>query len=325
MSMTTDARDAHMLAMEKMILMMSEQIAALSPQWPDHTVGELLEHVLKTQWLHAKGRRWLRWALDKHLIPGLGALQLKNFTPAVAQTFFLGFHDRKTLHNRLRATMRTAWKNATELDWVPAASHDPFVRVKKFCETSRKRVFSEAEQAAFESARARVEAAASKLATRSACQAFRLALLCAFRPTEAYTLRRDAVDFIKRTVTLPDHKTADKIGERVVSLTEQAADFLRRIPAVPGNPYFFPGRTAGQPISNPIRAFKLICRTAGFSNAQVRDLRRTWGSTALERGVNIKVIANQLGHTTTDTTEKHYAFMGQKKQAAAIDDRMGNL
>jgi integrase len=339
MTMTTAARDRHLLAMEKMVETLSAQLAAqsaqlaaqsvahsaqlaaLAPQWPEHTVAELFEAAFESQWKGIKSEKWLRWVAGKHILPVFGSLQLREITAHRVEAFA---KTLKTfaLRNRVVATMKIAWNMARRWDWVPA-NINPFKAIERLPEAPRERALTVAERVAFERARAYLEANSRRVVSRRACRAFRLSLLCAFRPAEAFGLRRDAIDWERRTATLVVHKTDKHVGPRVVPLPRQAIELLRDTPPVGDSPYFFPGRAHG-PISDVRKSFLLICKHAGIKNLQIRDLRRTWGTAALERGEQMKAISLQLGHTTIATTEKHYAHLKLEKQAE-VADRMGDL
>lgn len=332
--MEKDAQAQQMANLQSIIAALTEQITALRednaelrPRWADKTVGELLAAALESHWAAKKSCDWQTWAIEKHLAPAFGGLPLRNLSSREVEEFFGRLRDRRVLSNRLRATLKTAWNLGLEWGWIPATAKDPLKTLKKYTEAPRKRTLNDAERAAWERARAELEATAPKLATRFACRAFRLALLCAFRPVEAFSLRRDAVNLERRTVTLTEHKTAHKIGPREIQIPRQAVELLRDTPAIDGSPYFFPGKIAGRPVINPTRAFKTICRHAGLDpkDVQIRDLRRTWGSSALQRGVSLKAISLQLGHTTTAITDKHYAHLTNKAVTEAVDRMGGDL
>ena len=72
---------------------------------------------------------------------------------------------------------------------------------------------------------------------------------------------------------------------RHVILNPMAIDILEALPKVEGNPYLFPGKIKGNPINNPIKAFKRIIKRAGIeSTFRLHDIRHTVASLIINNG-----------------------------------------
>lgn len=54
--------------------------------------------------------------------------------------------------------------------------------------------------------------------------------------------------------------------------------------------------------------FKIIHNELGIKNCRFYDLRGTFATRTLRNGVEIKDVANTLGHTRVETTENYYIF-----------------
>lgn len=67
--------------------------------------------------------------------------------------------------------------------------------------------------------------------------------------------------------------------------------------------YVAPGFDA----SNFAKRFSGLCRKAGIGSFRPKDLRSTYASHLLSLGTPLTYIAAQLGHTSSETTRRHYA------------------
>lgn len=144
--------------------------------------------------------------------------------------------------------------------------------------------------------------------------ALKLYLATACRREELLTLRWDDVNFETNSFRLKDAKT----GDRTIELDEAAVAILRSLPRFPGNPYVFCGQKTGQHLVNIWKSFSTVLTNAGIEDVRIHDLRRTFGSNALEAGVDIYTLSHMLGHGGVTTTQRAYAFLpqGHKRQAA---------
>ena len=123
------------------------------------------------------------------------------------------------------------------------------------------------------------------------------------------------------TVVLEKHSTKAK-KSREVSLSSQARKHLEEYLApYQGRPYgsewLFPGRL-GRPLS-PNSAVHIITRIfelAGITGASSHSLRRTHATELRRAGVDLKIIQEQLGHSSLSVTEAYLEVDPFEKQAA---------
>jgi integrase len=67
------------------------------------------------------------------------------------------------------------------------------------------------------------------------------------------------------------------------------------------------------------RTFKLILKKYGFPDFHIHDLRHACVSLMINAGVPVKLIAEQVGHASTRTTEKVYAHIFAKTRTMASE------
>ena len=144
---------------------------------------------------------------------------------------------------------------------------------------------------------------------------FRFLIATGCRRGEALSLKWEDVDLAQRSVTFRETKNTD---DRAVPLSIEAAELLRALPRVDGNPYVFVGRIKGQPLVGIDKTWTDIRDKAGVPNLWMHDLRRTFGSWLGDAGYTSKQIGTVLGHRT-DITSRVYMALGDQTKREAID------
>lgn len=103
-----------------------------------------------------------------------------------------------------------------------------------------------------------------------------------------------------------------KKDRRVYPSAETWQTFVAYIDSIKPTPkkYLFEGQHSGQPYSEEsIRQFlKHYCQKAGIQYKGTHAIRRFNGTWSIENGIPITVVANNHGHNSVKTTEKHYVI-----------------
>lgn len=66
-----------------------------------------------------------------------------------------------------------------------------------------------------------------------------------------------------------------------------------------------------------IRMFSQMCQVAGISGVSTHSMRRTHANALRRRGIDLKIIQEQLGHASLATTERYF-FVDPLEKAKAI-------
>jgi integrase len=114
---------------------------------------------------------------------------------------------------------------------------------------------------------------------------------------------------------------------RHIVLTKEAAEFFRRLCA---------GRAAHEPMltradnsawatGQQDRPMRLACKRAGVKHGGFHTLRHTYASHAVEAGVPLMVVAQNLGHADIGMLQKHYAHIADEHRREMIQGRMTPL
>jgi integrase len=111
--------------------------------------------------------------------------------------------------------------------------------------------------------------------------------------------------------TLGPVKTAS--SNRTIPLAQFVLDalasHLRQYPAQPGELIL---RTpSGKPVDSDAftHQWRAACRRAGAASVRYHDLRHTYASVLLSRGVNVKAVGSWLGHSSAVVTLTTYAHL----------------
>jgi integrase len=155
-------------------------------------------------------------------------------------------------------------------------------------------------------------------------QAFVVLLLhTGMRPSEAAGLRWDQVDLEKKSIEVQDTKTIDVrtgIKGRRIPLTDTAAAALKKIER-DGECVFLPaGEIGAGTISRPALyfrgAFEGACRRAGLRDFHMHDCRHTAASWLVMSDVDIRTVAEILGHSTLAMTMRYTHILEDHKRDA---------
>ena len=155
---------------------------------------------------------------------------------------------------------------------------------------------------------------------------FTLALRTGMRRGEVFALRWRDVDFERRVVEVRASVFRGVLGStkgnraRTVPLTADAVEALRRWHgAGGGGDVVFPGR-GGAPVKNPGQANRRLNRAfdaVGLRRVRFHDLRHSFASHLVLRGVPLRQIQALLGHSSITHTER-YAHVCDTTLAAAV-------
>ena len=105
---------------------------------------------------------------------------------------------------------------------------------------------------------------------------------------------------------------------RHIPLSDEAIAVIRAIPRQPGNPWLFPGRAPGKPLSDLYLFWNKLRRELGLADVRIHDLRHTFASFLVNAGHSLYEVQKLLGHGDPRTTMR-YAHLGQASLLAATE------
>jgi len=137
------------------------------------------------------------------------------------------------------------------------------------------------------------------------------------RKGEQLSLRWTDIDFHQRRLTIRESKSGEA---RYIPLNEVAVAALQKHPKMIDNPYVFYGRNPGQPMHNGIKNndWKRYLGEAGIENLKWHDLRHSFASRLVMRGVDLYTVSKLLGHQSLEMTGR-YAHLAPEYLKNAVD------
>jgi integrase len=121
------------------------------------------------------------------------------------------------------------------------------------------------------------------------------------RRNEALTLKWEDVHLEDSYLYLKD----SKVGVRTIPLNDKAKQILISLPKQEGNPYVFCGKLPGTCIQDVKRAWQKVRTLAGIPDVRIHDLRHSFASFALKKGVDLYTVSKLLGHKNIATTTRY--------------------
>lgn len=253
-------------------------------------------------------------SFNAHILPKLGKVLVEALTRDQVGSWHSSIKS-PTAANRALALLSRMMTLAIEVWGIRQAAH-PCRHVERNPEAPRLRDITSAELRALGAAIRSLEGRHSIYALA----AIKVTLLCWGRVSEVLSLRRDRDVFIDEGYArIHEHKGKRKMGPKRLELPPQAIAILKSLPQELGNPYYFPGRKEGEPLTRMgiYHTWLAVCREAGIEDLHLHDSRSLAASEAEAQGYNPKTTAAVLGHKDVRTTEKYYARVRKAREAAA--------
>jgi integrase len=157
------------------------------------------------------------------------------------------------------------------------------------------------------------------------------------RPGEAAALQWPDINFVQRTALVERAISAGEVGTtktegiRTVDLSQELVDRLRALQAArpalklkykwTEMPEWVFCNSDGHPLdeSRTRKKFAKVMKKAKVSGHRMYDLRHTWATVMLSKGVPITYVADQLGHAKPSTTLQWYARWLPQDSKAYVD------
>lgn len=143
-----------------------------------------------------------------------------------------------------------------------------------------------------------------------------LSLNTGMRRGELFNLRWPDVELKQNLLTVRD-SNAKSGTTRHIPLNQEAVEVLRTWKSRGGaGPLVFPGRN-GEPFNNVKKAWAAILEAAKIKDFRWHDLRHTFASNLVMKGVDLNTVRELLGHSDIKMTLR-YAHLAPEHKASAV-------
>jgi len=129
-----------------------------------------------------------------------------------------------------------------------------------------------------------------------------LALHTGLRKTEQLSLKWQDVNFRQKVITVRDSKAG---RARHVPMNQVVIDTLQRLPRLINNVYVFYGALEGERLKDLPKGWEECLGKAGIADFHWHDLRHTFASRLVMKGIDLYTVKELLGHQSIEMTQRY--------------------
>lgn len=270
--------------------------------------------------------------LNAYVVPAIGTHRVREVTVKELEKIIHGLKAKPRTGNLVRSLLSRMFKLARK--WTYRLD-DPTMGIEPFEEHARERHYSLDELAKI---RGVLEERMGIARFRQSAGACLLLLFTGARPREAFGATWVMFDLEAGTWTKPSQHTKQK-KVHAHKLAQEALEVLKALRAaaeveaaklsqeagkpVEVSPFVFPSDSKAGHLTTIKKFWAEVCKKAEVTDARLYDLRKTFATLLLSRGVDIKTVMKLTGHTQATTLLKHYAMVVGGAEEKALEGLFG--
>jgi len=236
--------------------------------------------------------------IRKHIIPFFSKKCIGEITKKDIIAFVDSLNHIKAAANSCFDLLSVAFTQA-ELWGYREENSNPCRRVKKYPGNLKERFLSNEELVRLEEVL--LERRYTSQSSPYTLAALWMLLYTGCRESEILTLQWKDVHLEDGHIYLPD----SKVGVGAIPLNHKAKQVLCSLQKKEGNPYVFCGNIPGQHIKETKTTWRKVRELAGIPDVRLHDLRHSFASFALKKGVDLYTVSKLLGHKNIKTTTRY--------------------
>ena len=255
--------------------------------------------------------------LDRRINPAIGDMKVRDVSARDVEKIVRGLSDTPRTGNLVRSALSRMFKLARRWNY---RLDDPTFGLEKYEEHARERYYTFKELEAVHRALATYDGGIRQ----GSANAVRLCLFTGARPKEVLGATWDMFDLKTGVWIKPSHHTKQKKVHKA-KLASEALEVLHQMhkDAEDEAVYLFPSDGKTGHLTTIKRFWWAVRDAAGLKDAHLYDLRKTFATLLMSRGVDIKTVMKLTGHTQPTTLLKHYAQVVQGAEEKALDGMFG--
>lgn len=235
-----------------------------------------------------------------YINPSFGGLRLSDVTEMHVRHYLTEKSESlsKATANRHRALLSSIFKLAVSCKFIAT---NPCQGTKKFLENPPPPRYLDDDEVG------RILLELPKDENPVAAAALEFLLMTGLRLGEVLNARWSDVDLIHAQYFLPTTKGG---ASRYVPLNPVALRILNNQQKGSGSFWVFPGKDPQKPLKNIRKAWQRVLARAGVEPIRIHDIRHSFASACVRRGVPLYTVQKLLGHASHATTQR-YAHLNQ--------------
>ena len=259
--------------------------------------------------------------IKRHLLPAFGELGLAQIRRADVVGWVEGMQARGLKPGTVNRALNLFKASMTKaVEWeVEGMTESPARSVKPLADHARvERFLSPQESHALMDA-------VQKSSNPMLYPLIGFLLLTGSRKSEAFNVRWEHIDAVKRLWTVPLSKSGKPrhipLSDGAMAMVERARQVVAST-ALSTSPYVFPNVVTGGPLRDIQHCWEQARELAGLQNVRLHDLRHSYASALVNEGRSIYEVQKLLGHANVSTTQR-YAHLSQDtlaEGAAAVQE-----
>lgn len=255
---------------------------------------------------------------ERKILPLLGPLtKLKQLSQADIQAFLdrVTIESGATYSNRCHSYLRVVLGCAEAEGLI--AKNPAGKGIVRNKEEGRERYLTETEMK-------RLSSALSERRGEASPDAIAILMMTGARKSEVLAMRYAEINFAEGYWDIPSTKTKQKRRQRV-HLSDAALKILdMRRDQAPKQDFVFPGSGRSGHLTELRKTFSGLLSECNIQSCRLHDLRHSFASLLVSKGVSLEMIGAMLGHSQLQTT-KRYAHLyddALKEAAQSVTDAL---